>query len=651
MQSDLYPQQQFTEDQADASPRIILELKNVQNDVCEIGDHVQRMEDQMTSMLQMMEHMTRLMISKNKHKTKKTPASKPEFRNGSTEKDVSEYLNLAEALQENILMFLEDLSFQESLMLDQLLAKDCLTEDECENIRSFGNRCDGIRTLIRIIKRRDSKTIREFLNIIGEDSPHLKNKVHETFNDKQNKESKDKQQMCPTCLMIKIVDLKDIADILWREKLLSDELYDIVIVDAERLSEILWNTILHSINKRSNSEQNIVILVKALESKYGHIASLLKGLQDKEQNLTQLQCGCYRSNRKRRRLPYAASSTQGSLASTSVANIPNLFLLNQGSLEESTEDTEPKLEKLKESFDFSDPSKYDEIESEGQAIPKVVPDEDVLNQNLDVHIEETSTRQRYKSGDFNPVNERVNVYPVNEDPKLFNRTFSTVVVCEADSTTNDDELSTVHPISQHDNYDRPKESTKSKSTKVDIKDILNRIDREGSSKESVSINVNDDQYDYEDEWLDNLSSSRSARQKSLRQQFYQRQKSAPAGITLTKSKAISNFEASVGTRERQSRKSKCSIKRTERRIRNTDTTKKSYVVAEESAHGGIPYNPMWSKIPQSRNTCKWGYPEARRHNLIENKKAEFKRRENQSKSDTETTVGESETPDLSEYTV
>lgn len=228
------------ENQTDASPRIILELKNVQNDVCEIGEHVQRLEDQMTSMLHMMDNMCRLMISKNKQKQKpKKAAPKSKLEKGPTEKDISDYLNLSEALQENILTFLEDLPLQESQVLDQMIANECLTEDDYDNIRSFNNKIDGIRTLIRTIKRRDSKTIFEFLDIIGEVCPHLKNKVYERFNDKQNQDSKNRQQMCPTCLMIKIVDLKDIADILWGKNLLPDELYDIVIVDAERFREIL----------------------------------------------------------------------------------------------------------------------------------------------------------------------------------------------------------------------------------------------------------------------------------------------------------------------------------------------------------------------------------------------------------------------------
>lgn len=63
--------------------RIILELKNVQNDVYEIGEHVQRMEDQMTSMLHMMDNMCRLMISKNKQKQKpKKAAPKPKLGRG-----------------------------------------------------------------------------------------------------------------------------------------------------------------------------------------------------------------------------------------------------------------------------------------------------------------------------------------------------------------------------------------------------------------------------------------------------------------------------------------------------------------------------------------------------------------------------------------
>ena len=273
---------------------------------------------------------------------------------GTTEKELSEYFNLATALQENILLFLEDLSVKDTLILDRLVGLDCISEDECDYIRTLNSSADSIRYLIRTIKRRDTQTIFNFLDIVGKDSPHLKSKVEEKFNDKQNRGNKDTEQLCPTCLMTKIVDLKDIADILWKENLLSDSLYAIVIEDAEKLRDILWNTILHSINKRRNAEQNIQVLIKALESKYSHIANLLKGLQGSEQNLTQLQCDCYRSGRKRRRFAYASSSAASSFGSSVVgpggANMPRLFLLDSAGsspLDESAEETEPKLQKLK----------------------------------------------------------------------------------------------------------------------------------------------------------------------------------------------------------------------------------------------------------------------------------------------------------------
>ena len=62
-----------------------MELKNVQTDVSEIGDHMQRMEDQMTSVLHMMEHMCRLMIGKDKesYRTRNDKATKLENKKGN----------------------------------------------------------------------------------------------------------------------------------------------------------------------------------------------------------------------------------------------------------------------------------------------------------------------------------------------------------------------------------------------------------------------------------------------------------------------------------------------------------------------------------------------------------------------------------------
>ena len=57
----------------------------MQDDVSEVRENVQRMEGQMSSMFQMVEHMCRLMIDKDKQKQKqlkRQPDAKSEFRKG-----------------------------------------------------------------------------------------------------------------------------------------------------------------------------------------------------------------------------------------------------------------------------------------------------------------------------------------------------------------------------------------------------------------------------------------------------------------------------------------------------------------------------------------------------------------------------------------
>ena len=587
---------------------------------------------------------------------------------GSTEKELSEYFNLATALQENILLFLEDLSVKESLVLDRLVGQDCISADECDYIRTFNNTHDAIRYLITTIKRRDTRTIFNFLDIVGEDSPHLKTKVEEKFNDKQNHANQDREQLCPTCLMTKIVDLKDIADILWKENLLSDNLYAIVIEDAEKLRDILWNTILHCINKRRNAEQNIQVLIKALEGKYSHIAKLLKGLQSSEQNLTQLQCGCYRSGRKRRRFAYASSSAASSYGSSvvtsGVANMPRLFLLdstNTSPLDESAEEMEPKLQKLKESFDFSDTSKYDDPNDKQSQIPIVVPESSENSNNNNetraVEKEETeSNRKRHRSEPFKIQKDKFGP-DSSDDPRLFNRTVSTVV-CGADSTSTTDETHSAtgktppRALKLVDKYAAVRPN-------LDLRHVLSAMGTTTCRSEAEISGANDADGEYfDDDRIEDFSSSRNAKQRELRRQFMQRQESAPAGWPITASKTVSNLEVNIGTRAPVSKKSKRSLKRKERRERNSDPEKrtprprKSPLVAEESANGNIPYNPMWPNMPQSRNTLKWDYPEAKRHRLMASKMAEFARRNDcESKSDTEAKVREADSTTLSEYTI
>ena len=432
--------------------------------------------------------------------------------------------------------------------------------------------------LIRMIKRRDRKTILNFLDIIGDDHPYLKNKVHESFNHKQNLENKSDCPTCTTCMMVKIVDLKDIIDTLWKEKLISDDVYDVAIADAERHREIIWNSVLHSLNKKSNSEQCISVLVNALENKYGHIADLLK----EETNLNKLQCCCLRrSNQYRKRLPSMSSSTRSSLTNASVSHVPRIIdLLQQTSLDESYEDSEPKLEKLAEKYDIS---KYIIKTGDGQTIPKVVPKVNTLSCNQTTNIDQTTSvvstndkeiqtlsRERHGSGNFTPSEEN-NYISQNQDSKNFNRTVSTSLVPEAGFM-----------LSEYQNMSA--DNNNIENTTMLVKENQRPQTVEKVKRYTPSLPpYSDNSKAWEKTFIENRCSRKNNTKANATRNLYQNQrKCVPTGLIVTKTHIF------------HSRQSKRSFKRKD--IHNQKNLEKK--IAQRNLH----YNHLWNITNQKRKS-------------------------------------------------
>ena len=439
--------------------------------------------------------------------------------------------------------------------------------------------------LIRMIKRRDRKTILNFLDIVGDDNPYLKNKVHESFNYKQNLENKSDRPTCTTCMMVKIVDLKDIIDPLWKEKLISDDLYDVVIADAERHRDIIWNSILHSLNKKSNSSQCISVLVNALENKYGHIANLLK----EETNLDKLQCCCLRrSNQYRKRLPSMSSSTRSSLTNVSVSHVPRIIdLLQQTSLDESSEELEPKLEKLAEKYDIS---KYIIKTGDGQTIPKVVPNVNKLSCNPATNKDQTTSvvstnekeiqtlsRERHGSGNFTP-SEESNYISQNQDSKNLNRTVSTSLVPEAGFMLS--EYQNMSAMNNNiENTTMLVKENQSNPLAPDIIKTVEKVKRDTSSLPSYS----DNSKACEKTFIENRSSSKNNTKPNARRNLYQNQKKCvPTGLLVTKTHIF------------HSRQSKRSFKRKD----NHNQKNLEKKIAQRNLH----YNHLWNITNQKRQS-------------------------------------------------
>ena len=87
---------------------------------------------------------------------------------------------------------------------------------------------------------------------------------------------------------------------------------------------------------------------------------------------------------------------------------------------------------------------------------------------------------------------------------------------------------------------------------------------------------------------------------------------------LTESRKLADMESfNIGTRVTETRKSKQSRKRENRRDRAMSLTDSEQSKAQDvHKTPNIPFNPSWGKAPQRRHTPKWDYHQGRRLRLM-----------------------------------
>ncbi|XP_060606289.1 uncharacterized protein LOC132758613 [Ruditapes philippinarum] len=286
-----------------------------------ISQRLDFLESQVQSLVQGQQYIIRKLnqlIKAGGSQTDKQPPKIIRKEKGSkpSTKDVSKLLNLAEALQRNIVRFTDDLTFKQTSIPDQLVATGCLSEDESATISSFPSDKDKARSLIRKIRSRGPQVIETFLDIVGEDHHHLKEEVYKTLDIIVN-EGKQKPK-CIICIMQLTVDLKDIGDFLFQEKLISDNTHgDIYETESfHKNKSQVWNEILNSINNYDSPYTAIEILKKALHKNYSHIVEYLN--ESPERSF--LSCSCCKRLRIRQRQNRSDSTAFSSLTDESTTS-------------------------------------------------------------------------------------------------------------------------------------------------------------------------------------------------------------------------------------------------------------------------------------------------------------------------------------------
>ena len=207
--------------------------------------------------------------------------------------DEREYLS--QALQTNIVDLVDRLQFNYSALPDQLISAGHMTEDECRMLRNdIRSRKDQVRYLISRTKCRDLKDIQRFLQLIEPEVPDVVTKIREKFD--ENKRNNVKCTTCALCQCTNNVDIKDIVDILWSMRAVSDGFYNEVIAcpKPRGSQELLWKSLVDICNSKQNKEKRkTYAMLFDFMGKKGNFDFIVKPLQRMLEKDGRLECHCH----------------------------------------------------------------------------------------------------------------------------------------------------------------------------------------------------------------------------------------------------------------------------------------------------------------------------------------------------------------------
>ena len=226
---------------------------------------------------------------------------------------MSKLLELQEALRLNIPLLTRELDMNDIEFLDRVYERECITENDYEEIRSRKRNLDKSRLLIVKIKDSDPGVIESFLDILNTTQAYSKlaDKVKETL---VQIRIEDKNIIkCVVCVIRENVDIHDIVDQLYKEDIISGCLYS-DIAEEEHLHGIrqyIWEQIFIALEQ--DKPNRIKILKDALGTKHSYIKKMLESFPVKEP----LKCRCTKRRGLRvRPCEDYASSTDVSTTST-----------------------------------------------------------------------------------------------------------------------------------------------------------------------------------------------------------------------------------------------------------------------------------------------------------------------------------------------
>lgn len=183
------------------------------------------------------------------------------------------------------------MDFQDNI-LDILVEKNAIDQSDSEEVMAFPRRKERVRCLLLKLAHYDETTFKQFIEALqqekrGDLARSLTQKYEEYKDTRTNNSSK-----CNHCKIKLRVDIKDIIDTLYHERVIDEAFVDKVNRSTPSARSMLWNECFFRL-KRSNKHD---ILSQCLHAKYrryvteptGHyfkctcFTTLLSGVQDSD---------------------------------------------------------------------------------------------------------------------------------------------------------------------------------------------------------------------------------------------------------------------------------------------------------------------------------------------------------------------------------
>lgn len=247
------------------------------------------------------------------HDEERPKKKRRHFSNRCPESSLKEYVH-KEVLQENYQKIVSGLDFSKGHVLDRLLQGDAISESDHEIILNLGQkRKDQNRYIIHRFRHYGTDRFETFLESLGEEYPDLRSDLKSTYQEKLETSGKRK---CLFCTIVNTVDISDVLDPLFENKLIDDTIIERRLNYASLAQATLWSQLFAQLQKASSEDRCKELFVETLATKYKDIAESVETVDFQ----TLFGCLC----RQQKNAPACGFQTDGSGSLSDVSSISTM---------------------------------------------------------------------------------------------------------------------------------------------------------------------------------------------------------------------------------------------------------------------------------------------------------------------------------------